>query len=283
MLTQDRASAQEAGLPPSVEGTAPGAAGSKRILIAEDNAANRLMITRQMKRLGLAADVVDGGAAALTAIEKHDYGILFTDCMMPGIDGFELTARIREAEIGSGRRLPIVALTANAMTHQVDACFAAGMDGCLAKPVSLEELRKITHDFLVAPDETGEPQAHEPAAAGDGTANVLDLPALAEIFGEVNEATYGLLTMFLDTTKPLLAQLRQHLASGEHGAAQAAAHSAAGAARTAAAAELAEVCTAIEQSLQRGDKTGAAARAGELDPILARLEAAIDSLTGGRG
>ena len=128
---------------------------AKRILIAEDNAVNRLMIARQMKRLGLTADIVNNGADALTALDARNYDLLITDCAMPGVDGFELTATIREREIAGDRRLPIIALTADATGHQVDACFAAGMDGYLAKPVSLQELEKILHGHL---DPT--PRAH---------------------------------------------------------------------------------------------------------------------------
>ena len=121
---------------------------AKRILIAEDNAVNRLMIARQMKRLGLTADIVNNGADALTALDARNYDLLITDCAMPGVDGFELTATIREREIAGDRRLPIIALTADATGHQVDACFAAGMDGYLAKSVSLQELEKILHGHL---------------------------------------------------------------------------------------------------------------------------------------
>ena len=85
---------------------------AKRILIAEDNAVNRLMIARQMKRLGLAADIVNNGADALTALDARNYDLLITDCAMPGVDGFELTATIREREIAGDRRLPIIALSA---------------------------------------------------------------------------------------------------------------------------------------------------------------------------
>ncbi len=265
--------------------------GKARILIAEDNAANRLMIARQTKRLGLAADIVNDGADALSALDERDYDLLITDCAMPGIDGFELTARIRERESGGDRHLPIVALTADATAQQVDACFAAGMDGYLAKPISLHDLGKIARDFLEpsgaegAPvDKTGagapQSSAAAPAPPDDGTTAppVLDHAALVEIFGELNETTHELLVLFLDTTKPLLVELSRHLANGGDGAARAAAHSAAGAASTAGATELSRICRAVEAALVRGDGAGARDEAGTIDAAFGRLEEAIESL-----
>jgi len=88
--------------------------------------------------------VVSDGQAAIDAARSHAFDVVLMDCLMPVVDGFEATARLREIEAAEGvtgpARLPIVALTANAMKGDVEACLAAGMDDYVAKPFTQEQL-----------------------------------------------------------------------------------------------------------------------------------------------
>ncbi|MDQ8051124.1 transporter substrate-binding domain-containing protein, partial [Luteibacter sp.] len=111
-----------------------------RILVAEDHMTNRLVIARQLERLGYAHTLVEDGEQALAALAAQHYDLLISDCHMPVLDGYALTRRIREQETASGRHLPIVALSASALPEEVRRCHAAGMDDFLAKPVQLLEL-----------------------------------------------------------------------------------------------------------------------------------------------
>jgi CheY-like chemotaxis protein/HPt (histidine-containing phosphotransfer) domain-containing protein len=124
--------------------------GSDRpILLAEDHPVNRVALELQLEILGHRVEAVGDGLAALAALSKAPYALLITDCNMPGMDGFELARRIRAAE-PPDRRLPILALTATAGPEALAKCQAAGMDLCLLKPVSIEDLRAALALWLPA-------------------------------------------------------------------------------------------------------------------------------------
>jgi len=119
-----------------------GATSGLRVLLAEDNALNQKVAMHLLERLGVSADVVGTGVEALTALSRRPpYDLVLMDCQMPEMDGFEAVARIRAQEEG-GKRIPIIALTANAMRGDRERCLAAGMDDYLAKPLRPEELER---------------------------------------------------------------------------------------------------------------------------------------------
>ena len=120
--------------------------GEKRrplLLVAEDNATNRMVVERQLTFLGVRADFAPDGEAALELWSRADYDLVLTDCHMPKMDGFDLTRAIRSAEHDTARHVPIIALTANAMVGESERCLNAGMDDYLAKPVTLVQIRDV--------------------------------------------------------------------------------------------------------------------------------------------
>lgn len=110
------------------------------VLLAEDDPVNQLVGREMLKMLGCEVDVVDDGAAACAAVRTGRYDLVFMDCHMPVMDGFEATRRIRESARAGSRRLPIVALTADALASDRERCLHAGMDDFLTKPVSSSQL-----------------------------------------------------------------------------------------------------------------------------------------------
>jgi signal transduction histidine kinase/CheY-like chemotaxis protein len=113
-----------------------------RVLVAEDNPVNARLVGQQLRKLGCVADFVTTGLAAVDAVRSTPYNVVLMDCQMPELDGYEATRRIREDEASrSAERLPIIALTANAMAGDRESCLNAGMDDYIAKPVRLESLR----------------------------------------------------------------------------------------------------------------------------------------------
>ncbi|WP_448191296.1 PAS-domain containing protein [Azospirillum sp. sgz301742] len=262
--------------PPPDEALAAGAL----ILVAEDNPTNQIVIRKQLEQLGFAAEIAGNGAEAWDGLQRKAYGLLLTDCFMPEVDGYELARRIRMAERDSGRRLPIVALTANALIGDAERCFAAGMDDFLSKPVDLQSLSRVIARWLPQalalrrPVVDSVPLAVAPAPARTNGSAVLDLGHVVATFGSV-DAARDLLLFFLETTAPLLDEMTDELAAGDADGGRHAAHAAAGAARTAGAVELATVCTEIERSAARGDLGTAAQRIQCLREAFSRVERVI--------
>jgi PAS domain S-box-containing protein len=131
---------------------APG--GGLRVLMAEDNRINTMLATNLLIRMGHTVDTVGNGREALTALSRAPYDLILMDVHMPEMDGLEATRRIRRAE-GMGRtksasRMPIVALTANAMEGDRQICLDAGMDDFLTKPLDTDAMRRILARFAPA-------------------------------------------------------------------------------------------------------------------------------------
>jgi signal transduction histidine kinase/ActR/RegA family two-component response regulator len=116
----------------------PGSLKALRILVAEDNAINQRVALRLLEGMGHQVDVALDGEQAVAAVERVEYDLVLMDCQMPKLDGFAATRAIRRLE--RGRRIPIVAMTANAMSDDRQLCLEAGMDDFLAKPVSKRQL-----------------------------------------------------------------------------------------------------------------------------------------------
>ena len=119
-----------------------------RVLIAEDNLINQKIAIRMLMKLGCDVDTALTGVEAVELAAKNDYDIILMDIQMPEMDGYQATEEIRNAEAGTGRRTPILAMTANAMKWDRERCLEGGMDDCIIKPVSLDNLRNIIHEWI---------------------------------------------------------------------------------------------------------------------------------------
>ena len=122
----------------------------RRVLIAEDNVVNQRVATRFVEKLGCRVDVVANGLEAVEAADRLRYDLILMDVQMPEMDGFAATSVIRERQ-GGGSRVPIVALTANALAGDRERCLAAGMDDYLAKPITAADITNICRRWLPAP------------------------------------------------------------------------------------------------------------------------------------
>ena len=124
-----------------------------RVLAAEDNLTNQLVLTTIMQIFGMDLTLASDGQEALEAWRETHFDVVLMDIQMPRLDGVAATCRIRAEEAASGRpRTPILALSANALTHQVEAYLAAGMDGHLAKPIELDKLQAALEEVFAIAD-----------------------------------------------------------------------------------------------------------------------------------
>ena len=121
----------------------------RRILVVEDNRINQKVVLKLLNHLGYAADIAQNGRQALAAHSAEPYDLIVMDCQMPEMDGYETTAAIRILE-GSGRRTPIIALTAHALAADRKKCLQAGMDDYLPKPIQLADLGVMVEKWLWA-------------------------------------------------------------------------------------------------------------------------------------
>lgn len=120
------------------------------ILLAEDNELNREVINMQISTLGYTAMTAADGSEALELWKKHTFALVLTDCHMPVMDGFALAKAIRHEEVTTGGHVPIIAVTANAISEERNRCLASGMDDCLTKPIEMDELDRAIHQWLSA-------------------------------------------------------------------------------------------------------------------------------------
>jgi CheY-like chemotaxis protein len=122
-----------------------------RILLAEDNKVNQKVALSMLVKQGYTIVVANNGLEAVEQLQKQSFDLVLMDVQMPLMGGFEATAEIRALERKTGTRVPIVAMTANAMKGDREACIEAGMDGYVAKPVRLKELLAAIESTLSAP------------------------------------------------------------------------------------------------------------------------------------
>ncbi|MFT3929304.1 MAG: ATP-binding protein [Spongiibacteraceae bacterium] len=124
------------------------------VLIVEDNAINQLVVANMLEVLGVEAKTASNGLEALAMLEKNAFDLILMDCQMPEMNGFQCTQRIRSDQRPDFANIPIIALTANAMTEDRDQCLAAGMNDYLSKPITMLILREKLSGWLRAKQET---------------------------------------------------------------------------------------------------------------------------------
>jgi signal transduction histidine kinase/DNA-binding response OmpR family regulator/HPt (histidine-containing phosphotransfer) domain-containing protein len=207
-----------------------------RVLLAEDNPLNQEVAKAMLAKLGLAVDVANNGEEALALIEKQAYDLVLMDCQMPVMDGYQATAAIRARQANNAKRLPIIALTANAMQGDREQCINAGMDDYLAKPYSRPQLEQVLSRWL-QPENAPLPAGAEPASVAaaepdlpapvrDATINMKFIDQLRELdpVGGMGLARQ-ILQVYLDSTGKLVSQAEQAIAADDAEALRFAAHS----------------------------------------------------------
>ncbi|HMM76009.1 MAG TPA: ATP-binding protein [Gammaproteobacteria bacterium] len=237
--------------PPGAETRADRAA--LKVLVVDDVVTNLKVAAGMLAKLGIAAQLVESGRAALDAVASTEFDLVFMDCQMPGMDGFETTALIRARYLpDEGPR--IVAMTANAASTDRDRCLAHGMDDYLAKPVLLSDLERVLHRWSRVPDagQAARPD-RAPAPLMEAAIDRRKLQDLATLLGTAEFD--ALCARFRRDGRQQIERLAFALSGGDLAAARGAAHALKGAAANVGAARLAALCrdagTAGDDELRR--------------------------------
>jgi PAS domain S-box-containing protein len=208
-----------------------------RVLVAEDNPINQKVATKYLEKLGIHSDIAANGKEVLELLAKFHYDLILMDCQMPEMDGYEATQVIRKGAFEAFKDIPIVAMTANAVTGEKERCLAAGMNDYLRKPVSLAELSKCLEKWIrvVLP-------AH--------SEQTLDLSVLDELAsldsGSDSGIVQELVNLFVTTFPEKIESLKTFLVSKEYGKINKEAHSMKSSAGNLGAKHLSKLCNELE-------------------------------------
>ena len=252
------------------------------VLLVDDHPTNRLLLVRQVKTMGYAAESAENGVDALNKWKSGRFKMVITDCNMPEMDGYELARRIRKLESADGGgRTPIIACTANALGGEAETCFAAGMDDYLAKPVELTQLLKKLDQWLPIPEAGAAPSeqsGNRSNTSAPGAAAPVDRSVLAEISGGDAAAERDILLDFRRVNDEDAAMLKQAVAKNDIPQVARASHRIKGACKMVGAMGLASVCERIEHASRANDWTTVEADMRAFHQEWMRLNAYFDSL-----
>lgn len=233
-----------------------------RVLVADDVAINQQVAARLLDKLGCTVALASHGAEAVAMHCAQPFDAILMDCQMPQLDGYDATVCIRVAE--SGRRTPIIAVTAYAVRSERARCLTAGMDDFLAKPIRLRTLRDTLSRWLPAVA-----VASQQEDADD------ELMAMQEMFGD---DFAELANLFLNDSPKRLGALKAAASQGDAEQLAKFSHSLGGSCASIGAPRLAEMCKALEMNSKTSAATGAEAQLHALDAEYARIEAKLRSM-----
>jgi PAS domain S-box-containing protein len=250
---------------------APRTPGPLRILLAEDNAVNQKLAVRLLEKQGHTIVVAVNGKEAVEMVQQQPFDLVLMDVQMPEMDGFDATAAIRHREHGTGRHVPILAMTAYAMKGDRERCLASGMDGYISKPIQPREMWETITQFVnprgpAAEDET--PTLEE----------VLDRREIQERVGGDTTLLRELIEVFFEDSPKMWQNLSAALAVGDAAKLSRAAHTIKGAVGVFGAQTAYEAAERLERLARRGDLTQAADTAAQLEAALERLKPMLREL-----
>jgi TMAO reductase system sensor TorS len=279
LLDRSQPEAAADGVAPSAAAVVPARLGG-RVLVAEDNPVNQAVAGAMLESLGVACHLADNGQIALDRVLHEPFDLVLMDCQMPDMDGFQATMQIRarQREGLLRQRLPVVALTANAVAGDRERCLAAGMDDYLSKPFTREQLLCVLQRWLPQPSAaaadarvdasaraaatapaSGSTLPHEVAAAAiDEPINPRALDAIRQLPGPNGALlVQKVIDAYLADTPPRVAQLRAAVDAGDADTVRRAAHALKSSSANVGAEQLSALCREIE-SLGRSGSVEAA-------------------------
>jgi PAS domain S-box-containing protein len=232
-----------------------------RVLVAEDNAVNQMVISGMLKRLGIKADMVPNGREVINVLEKSTYDLVFMDLQMPVMDGYEATMHIRDNEsMVLDKRVPIIALTAHAMQHDREKCLNVGMNDHLSKPVKPDELALILERWL-------EKKSNKYKMKGlvSDTIEIFDFKGVSDRLANDMDLIVMVMNLFFADTPGTINTLKSAFADGNCSQVETLAHTLKGASGNIGLDKFSNLMRFIEQAGRAGDLSIASGSIAELD------------------
>jgi PAS domain S-box-containing protein len=228
-----------------------------RILIVEDNFINQKVVVTLLRQLGYRVDIAANGKEAVEAQSRCSYGLIFMDCQMPEMDGYEATRCIRGQEVATEKRVPIVAMTANALRGDREKCLQAGMDDYLAKPLKRAELLAVLQHWMPPDDIVVMRQFSDRKSASPLEFHGVDATVLAELrqLDETGMVLSTLIAFFLRQTPQWLEQMQEALRRGDSEQVSEVAHSLKGSSGNLGATIMERLCADIHKMCRANDMT----------------------------
>ena len=227
-----------------------------RLLVADDNAANQAVARMLLGSMGHETDIVSNGQEALDHLARQTYDAVLMDCQMPVLDGYEATRRLRSGSVsGANSGIPVIALTAYAMSDDRRKCKEAGMDDYVRKPIRAEEMRMALQRCGLLGAVDAAPSSLNPEAA-DYSGEVLDeavLKGLRPLLGENGKPLLEeLAALILQSTPAEMEELGRHISAHNRAAAGPLAHKLASGCSSVGALRMRDVALEVEQSARVG-------------------------------
>ena len=241
-----------------------------RLLLVEDNHTNQQVAVSTLAQMGYKIESVANGREALDALRAADYDLVFMDCHMPEMDGFEATAEIRRQETAT-RRTPIIAMTASALPEDRARCLAVGMDDYLTKPLHRHELRAVLERWLNGTSRDPNSNEVKLHASGSSESATLEHGMLQDLrhLGGANQGFLSeLIDLFLQESVERLARMNEAATGKDMNALHHLAHTQRGASLNFGARQMGELC----EELENISSSQTEAATGEVSEVLARLE-----------
>ena len=257
-----------------------------KVLLAEDNEVNRIFALALLEAFGVEASTVDNGREAVALQRTRNFDLVLMDCQMPEMDGFQATEAIRRFEAAATLpRVPIVAVTANAVRGDREKCLAAGMDDYLAKPYAGEQLAEVLGRWLPVADDA-ETSAPPSSIASSAPASPLLQPINRAVLDKVRaiNITTGqalvnrLIDAYLRNTPLLLARLTQATVDGDAAALAQVAHTLKSSSFNVGAEGLGELCGVIENLGKAGDVASGSVHVAAVDGEFARVKTVLETI-----
>jgi PAS domain S-box-containing protein len=251
-----------------------------RVLVAEDNRVNQLVVTRILEKLGHQVTVVGNGREALAAVQAGKFDLIAMDVQMPEMDGLDATIAIRTWEKTTGRHIPIVAMTAHAMKGDRERCLAAGMDGYISKPIRVKELERAITQLIGRRN-----WAKVPVSEGGQADGVIDHAALLAGVDGNRRLLRDLIRLFLADCPKRLTEIKEAIRRGDAEGLRRAAHALKGSVGNFVAKKTLAAARRLEIIGAEGDLATASNACAKLESELTLLseqlrEFAMNSLTG---